>query len=100
MDKETAIRNIKKLEDKYGIMIFRMGLTALVDLGRNNLSDGRKADSFISGIMKQNDVSEYTDNTPIISAECQCEILRCATALTDFSIWDVFAYIQKYVHIE
>jgi len=92
--------NMKKLtaiENKYGLMLFRMGLTYLVDVGSRNLTDNNIEESIKQIIAKDN---EDKENGVIIvmSAEFQCEIIRCVTELSKFSIWTLFKYIKKHMY--
>jgi hypothetical protein len=35
----------------------------------------------------------------VMTAEFQCEIIRCAAELANFNIWELFAYIKNHVAI-
>ena len=41
------IQSIKNIENKYGLMLFRMGLSHLVDVGHRNLTDENVEDSIL-----------------------------------------------------
>lgn len=92
------IKEINNLENKYGLVLFRMGLTHLVDVGIRNLSDENVEES-IQRIIAQGEVDKANGIVPIMTPEFQCEILRCAAELSKFTIWDLFMYIKKYVAI-
>ena len=93
-----SLKEIRAVEDKYGLMLFRMGLTHLVDVGIRHMSDDDLVEDNIKTIMAQ---SEDRDNgvIPVLTPEYQCEILCCAAELAKFSIWTLFAYIKKYVTV-
>jgi len=94
-DNINAIRN---LENEYGLALFRMALTYLVDVGVRNLSDEDVEDS-IKQIVAEDEEIKANGDSPIMTAEFQSSIVRCAAELSKFSIWDLFLYIKKYVHI-
>ena len=88
---DTDMKGIQKLEDKYGLVLFRMALSHMVDVGHRTL-DVPYVEESIKQIM-----SEGRDEDSFMSPEFQCEIIRCAAELTKFSIWTLFAYIKKHV---
>ena len=93
---KEEIKSIRSLEDKYGLVLFRMGLSHLVDVGYRNLGDDEVEES-IKQIMDEGQKDEEDDS--FISPEFKCEIIRCAAELTRFSIWTLFGYIKKYMEI-
>ena len=95
-DKKEDIKAINALENKYSLVLFRMGLSHLVDAGHRNLGDEEVAEG-ISQIMAQGQKDKADGKIPIMTPEFQCEILRCAAELAKFSIWTLFAYIKEYV---
>jgi len=88
---KEQLKQIREIENKYGLMVFRMGLTHLVDVGHRNVIGD--VDVAIRQIMAEG------ENTSIMTPELKCGILRCAAELTEYSIWTLFAYIKKYVEI-
>jgi|GEM_PF-1078621 len=107
MDKELAskMKEIQALEAKYGLMLFRFGLTHLVDMGVSQLSDNAAVEECIASIIEQGERDKQRKEAgervgiSLMSPEYQCEILRCAAELAKFSIWTLFAYIQNHVVI-
>ena len=95
-DKADDMRAIRNIENKYGLMLFRMGLSHLVDVGHRNFC-GEYVEESIRLIMA--DTDKAGEKAPIISPEFQCEIMRCAGELAGFSPWTLFAYIKKYLVI-
>jgi competence transcription factor ComK len=93
------MKEIRALENKYGLVLFRMGLTHLFDVGYKNFSDEVVADT-IKVIMEKGVDDKASGKIPIMTPEFQCEILRCAAELTEFSIWTLFAYIKRYVNTD
>ena len=98
-EKAKDMKAIRDLEDKYGLMTFRMGLSHLVDVGHRNLTDENVEES-IREIMAQGEEDRANGKKPVMTPEFLCEVLRCAAELARFSIWTLFAYIKKYVHID
>lgn len=86
---------IKKLEDKFGTVYFRMGLTHLFDCGCRNMT----ADNIsISKSQIMEDAAARTDGEiPVMSPEFQCYLLDVALELAQYSIWDLLAYVKTYV---
>ena len=89
----TEITNI---ENKYGLMLFRMGLSHLVDIGHRNFDDDSVAEN-ISQIMAKGEEDKANGVNPVMAPEFQCEIVRCAAELSQFTILTLFAYIKKHV---
>jgi hypothetical protein len=100
MDRETKERmnEIRSIENKYGLMLFRMGLTHLVDVGHRNFGDDEVAEG-VKQIMAQGEVDEDNGKISIMTPEFQCKIIRCAAELAKFSPWTLFAYIKKHLII-
>ena len=92
------IRELRKIENKYGLTLFRMGLSHLVDIGHRHLDEDFVSEG-IKQIMTEDESNKANGINPIITAEFQCEILRCSAELAQFSIWTLFAYIKKYVEV-
>ena len=101
MDAVTSdkLNEIRKIEDKYGLVLFRMGLTHLVDVGHRNFADDIVAEN-IKVIMAQGVEDKAAGKITVLTPEYQCEILYCAAALAQFTIWTLFAYIKKHVHVD
>ena len=95
---KDSIKEIEALENKYGTMLFRMALTHLVDVGIRNLTEENIEESF-KQIMADEESNKANGVVGAMTPEFQYEILRCAAELAKFSIWDLFRYIKKYVHI-
>ena len=97
MSKE--LNEIRQLENKYGLVLFRMGLTHLIEVGVRNLTAEDVAECF-----KQIEAESLRDKNenviPIMTPEFKCEIVRCSAELAKFSIWTVIAYIKKYVTVD
>jgi len=92
------MKDINNLENKYGLVLFRMGLTHLVDVGIRHLNDDNVEES-IQRIIAKGEADKANGIVPIMTPEFQCEILRCAAELAKFNIWDLFMYIKKHVTI-
>jgi len=94
----SKTQDIKAIENKYGLVLFRMGLTHLIDVGLRHLTD-EIVNENIKRIMAKGEEDEANGVVTIMTAEFQCEILRCAAELGRFSIWELIAYIKKHVDI-
>ena len=100
MSKETKERmnEIRNIENKYGLMQFRMGLSHLFDVGHSNMTD-ENVEEGLKQIMAKGESDKADGKIPVMTPEFQCEILRCSAELARFSIWTLFAYIKKYVEV-
>ena len=92
------IRAIKAIEDAYGLVVFRMGLTHLVDVGVRNLDDESVTECF-KQIDAEDEAEKAQGFVPVMTPEFKRGIVKCASELARVSIWDLFYYIQKYVII-
>ena len=92
------MKEIAGVENKYGSVLFRMGLTQLVDVGVRQMSDANVKAS-IRQIIAEGEINKANGVVTVMTPEFQCEIVRCAAELAKFNIWDLFAYIKKYVPI-
>jgi len=101
MREETkeSTQKIRNIEDEYGLLVFRGGLTQLVDMGVRNLNE-KSVEEYVKKILAQGKLDEANGKSSIISPEVQCEILRCAAKLSKFSIWTLFRYIKEYVVVD
>ena len=97
-DRDDPIKKIRVVEDQYGLVLFRMGLTHLMDVGVRNL-DEEAVEECIHQIMDKGEDDKAQGKISVMTPEFQCSIVRCAADLALFSIWDLFAYIKKYVAI-
>ena len=95
-DNTEDIRSIQNIENKYGLVLFRMALSHIVDVGWSNLNN-EAIDECIQQIMAQGEKDKADGKVTFMTPEFQCNILRCAAELTQFSIWTLFAYIKKHV---
>ena len=85
------MKNIQGIENKYGPMLFGMGLIQLVDVGHSNITEAYVEES----------IAQITTNgkVSIMTPEFQCGIIQCAGELAKFSPMTLFRYIKKYMHI-
>jgi len=95
---DSSLSEIRKIENKYGLMMFRMGLSHLMDVGVRHMNDETVEES-IQQIMAQEEADKADGKISIMTPEFQCEIVRCAAELAQHSIWTLFAYIKKYVEV-
>ena len=96
---KNSVKSIREIEDKYGYVMFRMALSHLMDVGIRNFSDENVATA-IQQILVKDEESKSKNGVSIMGVDFQCEIVRCAAELSKFSVWELFYYIKKYVHID
>jgi hypothetical protein len=94
----SKTQEILAIEDKYGLVLFKMGLTHLVDVGIRHLTDEYVKEA-VEQITADGEADKAKGVSPIITAEFQCAIIRCASELTKFSPWELFAYIKEHIYI-
>jgi len=87
--------DIAIVEEKYGLALFRMALTHLVDVGHRNLTDEHVGDS-IKQIIAQAKADMANGKKTLMPPEFQCDIVRCAAELSKFSIMDLLIYIKEH----
>jgi len=95
---DEKMKEIRDIENKYGLVLFRMGLSHLVDVGHQNLTD-ENVEAGIEQIMAKEEDDKANGKISVMTPEFQCDIVRCAAELTKFSVWTLFAYIKKYVTV-
>ena len=92
------LNKIRDIEDKYGLMLFRMGLSHLVDVGHRHFDDV-SVDKTIKRIIEKGEEDKANGEAAIMTPEFQCAVVRCAAELAQFSIWTLFVYIKKHVEV-
>jgi hypothetical protein len=98
MKMEDPLKDIRAIEDKYGLVPFRMGLSHLVDVGIRNLTDENIEEAFEQ--IRVKDKADIADGKiPVMTADFQCQIIRCASELAKFTPCTLFAYIKKHVEV-
>ena len=95
---KDSIKAIRSLEDEYGLPLFRMALSHLVDVGVRHLTD-ENVEAAVSRIKTKDKADRDNGDTPAMTAEFQIAIVECAAKLAKFNILDLFLYIKKHVHI-
>ena len=95
---KDRMKEIRNIENEYGLMVFRMGLSHLVDTGHKHFT-GAYVEEGIRQITAQGEADKANGVHPVMSVEFQCAILRCAASLARFSIWTLFAYIKKHMEV-
>ena len=93
------IKAIQDLENKYGLVLFRMALTHLVDVGVRHFTDEYVEESLRQIIVKDEEI-KANGGFSIMTVEYQSDIVHCAAELAKFSIWDLFFYVKKHIHID
>lgn len=81
---------IRKIEDKYDLLTFRMAVTYLIDTGHRNLLNTDNIENIFKEI-EGNDMFSY---------EYQCRIVKCAKELTQFSILSLIKYIKVNFYLD
>jgi len=94
----SKTQEISAIENKYGLALFRMGLTYLADVGIRHLDD-ENVNEAVRQITANEEADKANGAFSIMTAEFQCGIVRCAAELAKFSVWELFAYIKNHVAI-
>ena len=93
------MQKIRNIEDKYGLLLFRMSFICLIDTGIERFRTEGYAENCISQIMAQGEEEKVKDVVSAISPETQCNILRCAAELSEFSPLTLLKYVREHVFI-
>jgi low affinity Fe/Cu permease len=94
----SKTQEISAIENKYGLVLFRMGLTHLADVGIRHLTD-ENVNEAIKQIAANDEAEQAGGIVTIMTAEFQFKIVQCAAELAKFNIWELFAYIKNHVAI-
>jgi hypothetical protein len=90
---DNGTNGVRAIEEKYGLPLFGMALTHLVDVGVRHLTDENVEES-VKQILSADKESELKGINSVMTPEFQCAIIRCAAELARHSIWDLFRYIK------
>jgi hypothetical protein len=93
------MNEIRNIEDKHGLVAFRMGLTHIFDMGHRHMDDEAVAEG-VKQIIAKGLEDKANGKNPVMTPEFQCDILRCAAELAQFSIWTLFAYIKNHMEVK
>jgi len=88
---------IQAVENKYGVFLFRTGLTQLFDIGMRNMT-AEYAQAAIEQIERESAEAEEQGNHVVMSPDFKKNIIHCARDLTAFSIWELLSYVKKHVN--
>lgn len=92
--KSSKYCQIKAIEDKYGLMIFRCALYHLVSCGAQALQNTDEVEEC------KRSISETTSKNSIMTVGFQCDIVDCAVELAGIETYDLFRYIQTDIVID
>jgi hypothetical protein len=92
-------KEINIIENKYGNVMFRMGIAHMVDVGARHLTDENVTET-IRQITINDEKAKADGSIPVMTVEFQSEIVRCAAELAKFSVWELIAYIKEHIVIE
>jgi hypothetical protein len=92
------IKEIERIENKYDLIIFRMAIIHLFDMGVRHFTD-----ITIVEYLKQIDIQEKKDiendvERIMITPTVERAIINCCAELATISIWDLLHYIKLYVN--
>lgn len=93
------LKDIQNIENRYGLILFRMALSHLIDVGVRNLDD-ENVEECIKQIEVQGEEDRVNGIIKIMTPAFERDIVRCAAELASFQIWDLVIYIKKYVVVE
>jgi hypothetical protein len=94
----SKTKEISAIENKYGLVLFRMGLSHLADVGIRHLDD-ENVNEAVRQIAANEEADKADGIVTIMTADFHCAIVRCAAELAKFSVWELFAYIKNHVAI-
>jgi len=88
----------RKIEDRYGSFTFRMSITHLINAGKSNFTD-ENIIKWLEKIQEQGRTDKENGVFRLMTADYECEIVRCAAELSKLGIWDLLRYIVKHVDV-
>lgn len=94
-----ASDGIRAVENSYGLLLFRMALTHLIDVGVRHLTDENVAEA-VEQIKSCGDEDKSNGTIRLMTPDFECSIVRCAAELAKFGIWDLIRYIKSDVVTE
>ena len=96
---QEKMKEIRAIENRYGYIPFRLGITHLADVGINNLDD-ESVEEGVKQIIAQGEADKANGIRSFFTPELKCAILRCSGELAKFSVMTLFAYIKEHVHVD
>ena len=88
----TKMKEIAQIEERYGLMIFTMALTYIMDIGIQNRRNIKKCLEKVE-LNKQKD--KKSGVTGILTPEHEHEIINCAMDLSNFNSWVLIKYLKN-----
>lgn len=88
----------REIENRYFPLVFRMGITHLIDTGKKHFSDENVAE-WIEQLEEQGKKDKENGIHRLMTVDFECEVVRCAAELSKLGIWDMLRYIVKYVDV-
>ena len=96
---DQQMKEIQAIEDKYGLLLFRMGLAYLVDAGASNLGNEAYAKDLLKQIAEDEKEEKASSAKPKLESALKRKMLQCGMELAKYSPLTLFAYIKKHVFI-
>lgn len=83
-------QNIRKIQELYGLLTFRLAIIFLIDIGHRALNN----------INNIEDMYKVIKETTLISYDEQCNIVKCAKELSAFKILSLIKYIKSDFYLD
>lgn len=99
MADRAKMAEIRAIEDRYGVAMFGMSLTHLIDTGVQNFTDENVA-SWLKQIEEQGKENDKNGVTSVLTPSFQIALINCAAEIAKFSIWEIVTYISNYIKIK
>lgn len=93
------MKEIRALEDKYGYIPFRMGLTHLFDAGFSNFNE-TFVEEGLKLILAEEEEHKKNGTRDCMSPDFKRGILHCSAELAKYSILTLFAYIKEHINVD
>ena len=90
---------IQAIENKYGLMPFRMAFVYLFDNGYTNFNNDL-LEKGLEEIKEEAEAENANGTKSFITPEFKEIILRCAIELSKFNILTLFGYIKKHFVVD
>ena len=96
---QGQMKEIQALENKYGLIPFRMSMVNLFEVGRENFDDD-STEKWLEQIQAEEDEEKTSGKRSCVRPDFKRHILQCTVELAKFSSLTLFAYIKKHFVID
>lgn len=93
MNKKETMKQIQDMRRHTSETLFRAAVQHLFDTGHQNFDEKNVAEVKLQ-------IQKNTKPNAIMTADFQCELLDCCSALSKLPVWDVLLYVKLYMSMD